>query len=68
MLEHKGSELSDECLACLAAYADITYVDKRTYENVRRARRKWPAFASIIRRVEKAADYREIAKHLAQLK
>jgi hypothetical protein len=62
--ERKGSELTDSYLACLSAYADITYVDKRTHENFRRARRNCPVFAAVTRRVEKASHYREIAKHL----
>lgn len=64
--ERKGSDLSDMYLACLGAYADITYVDKRTYENVRIARKKCPAFASIVRRVEKASGYWDIEKRLEE--
>ena len=55
--ERKGSELIDRYLACLAPYADITFVDKRTHENVNRARRDSPDFAAIIRCVEKASGY-----------
>jgi len=60
----EGGELTDSHLACLAAYADITYVDKRTKENFTRARQKSPEFAAIVRRVEKAGHYRDIAQHL----
>ena len=38
--ERKGSDLNDTHLLCLAPYADVTYVDKRTLESVRRARSK----------------------------
>ena len=32
----KGSDLNDMHLLCLASYAAVTYVDKRTMENVMR--------------------------------
>jgi hypothetical protein len=60
-----GSELGDRHLACLAAYADITYVDKRTHEGSRQARQKSTVFASLVRRMEKASGYSEIAGHLS---
>jgi hypothetical protein len=63
--EWKGSDLTDMHLACLSAYADVTYVDKRTHEAFRRARSNSPELASIVRSVEKAADYSGIAQHLA---
>lgn len=63
--EYKGSELTDMYLACLSAYADITFVDKRTYENFRRARQKSPEFAAIVREVARAGDYTRIAERLA---
>ena len=59
--ERKGSDLVDSYLACLAAYADITCVDKRTKENVRRARQKSPDFAALVRQIEKASHYSQIA-------
>jgi hypothetical protein len=62
-----GSELADRYLACLAAYADITYVDKRTHEASRQARQKSEVFASLVRRMEKAGSYSEIADHLTAL-
>jgi hypothetical protein len=62
-----GSELGDRYLACLAAYADITYVDKRTHEASRQARQKSKVFASLVRRMEKAGGYSEIAGHLSAL-
>jgi hypothetical protein len=36
--KREGGELTDTALACLAAYADVTLVDKRTWEGVRRLR------------------------------
>lgn len=62
--ERKGSELIDQYLACLAPYADVTYVDKRVHEAVTRARRASPEFAAVLRRVEKAGSYADIARHL----
>lgn len=40
--ERKGSELNDTHLLCLSPYADLTCVDKRTLESLRRARTKCP--------------------------
>jgi hypothetical protein len=60
----KGSELTDRHLACLAPYADRTYVDKRTHEAVVRARRKFPQFASVTRSIEKASGYPEIGRQV----
>jgi hypothetical protein len=60
----KGSELTDRHLACLAPYADRTYVDKRTHEAVVRARRKFPQFASMARSIEKASGYTEIGRRV----
>jgi hypothetical protein len=62
--ERKGSELNDQYLVCLAPYADITYVDKRTHEAVLRARRGSPEFTSVVGRIEKAANYGDIAGQL----
>jgi hypothetical protein len=64
--EWNGSELADRYLACLAAYADVTYVDKRTHEASRQAKQKSPAFASLVRHIEKAGGYSEIAEQLSK--
>ena len=64
--ERKGSDLNDAHLLCLAPYADVTYVDKRTLESVRRARPKDPTFSRLVGKVEKAANYREIGAALAR--
>ncbi|RWX58876.1 hypothetical protein EN780_35755 [Mesorhizobium sp. M4B.F.Ca.ET.089.01.1.1] len=63
--EWDGSELTDRYLACLAAYADVTYVDKRTYEACRLARQKSETFAALARHVEKAGSYEAIPGQLA---
>jgi hypothetical protein len=63
--EWKGSDLSDSYLASLVAYADITFVDKRTHEALRQARPKLPQLAAILKRVEKASDYSAIATIVA---
>ena len=62
--ERKGSDLTDNYLSCLSAYADITYVDKRTLENIRRAERKCPELTALLRRGEKASNYQVIAGQL----
>ncbi|MCG2656330.1 MAG: hypothetical protein L6414_12825, partial [Hydrogenophaga sp.] len=58
--ERKGSDLNDTHLLCLAPYANVTYVDKRMLENVRRARRKVSAFDQLIGDVRRAGGYVEI--------
>ena len=63
--ERKGSELNDSHLASLAAYADVTFVDKRTLETFRRARSKEDAFDKVSKRVERAGSYRDISKILS---
>jgi len=62
--ERKGSDLTDNYLACLSAYADVTYVDKRTLENFRRAEQKCPELKPLQRRIEKASNYQLIATQL----
>ena len=63
----KGSDLNDMHLLCLASYADVTYVDKRTMENVKRARGKVPALIKQIGAVLKARHYTEILDDIARL-
>jgi hypothetical protein len=62
--EWKGSDLTDSYLACLSAYADVTYVDRRTHEAFRIAKRNSQEFATLVRCVEKASDYESIANQL----
>jgi hypothetical protein len=59
--EWKGSDMTDDYLACLSAYADETYVDKRTYEALRRARTKSNQLQGLLRLVKKVTSY-EIVK------
>jgi hypothetical protein len=62
--EWDGSELTDRHLACLAAYCDVTYVDRRTHEAFRQARKKSEKFASLVRRAEKVGEYTAVIGHL----
>lgn len=59
-LRRDGSELVDRHLACLAAYADITFVDKRTKENARRVTMKDPNFPRLVNRIEQAGVYTQV--------
>jgi hypothetical protein len=59
--ERKGSDLNDTHILCVAPYADVTYVDKRTLENVRRARGKVAALDLLIGEVRKAGGHAEIS-------
>ena len=65
--ERKGSELNDTHLACLALYADITYVDKRTLENIRRVRSKEDIVDRLMGRVERAIDHVAVTALLSRL-
>lgn len=65
--ERKGSDLNDTHLLCLAPYADVTYVDKRTLESVRRARGKVAAFDQLIGEVRRAGGHGEISAALMSL-
>jgi hypothetical protein len=48
----------------LAPYADVTYVDKRTLESVRRARSKVAAFEQLVGEVRRAGGHAEISAAL----
>lgn len=63
--ERKGSDLNDGYLLALAAYADMTLVDKRTMESVRRARIGSGEITGLMGRVAKAATYLEVATKIA---
>ncbi|MBZ9823208.1 hypothetical protein [Mesorhizobium sp. CA4] len=63
--EWDGSELADRELACLAAYVDVIYVDKRTHEAFRQARQKLPTLTSLIGFVEKTGQYSSIPDEIA---
>jgi hypothetical protein len=48
---------------CFAAYADLTLVDQRTLENVRRVPAKDAVADRLLARVERAASYSAIPKY-----
>ncbi|MBB4097457.1 hypothetical protein [Sphingomonas kyeonggiensis] len=56
-VERPGSNVHDEHLAVLAAYADTLYVDKRTHEDFTRVLRKAPPVAALVQDVRKASQY-----------
>ena len=60
--ERKGSDLNDVNLLCLSPYADLTFVDKRTLENLLRARRKCPSLSTFTGNVRKASNLHQIEK------
>lgn len=55
-----ASDAHDKALAVLAAYTDITYVDKRTYEDLRRVIAKAPQIAKLFGSIEKASCFEDI--------
>lgn len=55
-----GSDVNDGHLATLAAYCDLTYVDKRTAEDVRRALARSPHLRALLSPVAKAGDYEAV--------
>jgi len=65
--ERKGSDLNDVYLLSLAPYADLTFVDKRTLESVRRACQKVPLLVRLLGDVRKASGHNEISSVIAGL-
>jgi len=65
--ERKGSDLNDVHLLCIAPYADITFVDKRTLEGVRRAKARDAIFSDLVGQVSKASRYSDIFGKLTEL-
>lgn len=65
--ERKGSDLNDVYLLCLALYADLTFVDKRTLESLRRVRQKVPTVNQLLGDVRKASGHEEISTAVANL-
>lgn len=61
----EGSEINDTYLACLTAYADVTLVDKRTLEGVRRLRQNDFYVASMLGRISRAAKLQDIIAMLS---
>ncbi len=64
--ERKGSELNDTHLLCLSPYADLTCVDKRTLENLRRALIKCPALDQFLGKVTRAPTYAAVVPMIAE--
>lgn len=62
--ERKGSDLADGHLATLGFYADNTYVDKRTAENMRRATLGDDSIKTLLRHFDKAGPYFGLAKKI----
>lgn len=62
----EGGDLTDLYLLCLALYADLSVVDKRTWENCRRARRKEPVAFELLNDVVKVPDYRALLSQLTR--
>lgn len=65
--ERKGSDLNDAVLLSLAPYADLTLVDKRTLESLRRVRLKVPALDTLVGDVRKASSHQDISSVIAGL-
>lgn len=65
--KNPGSDLGDRHLACVAAYADLTFVDRRTHEDFMRARRREPRLAPILRRIEKSGNWTGFLRVLDRL-
>lgn len=61
--ERKGSMLTDVHLLCLAAYAELTFVDKRTLNDLSQAARKVPALNGLLGRVHRAAQYPQVLEY-----
>lgn len=56
----KGSDLNDAHILCLSPYADVTFVDKRTLENYKRACSKSNVFQNLCGDVRKVSHYLKI--------
>jgi hypothetical protein len=55
--ERKGSDMADGHLAALCAYADLSFVDGRTNENIRRAIHADGEVKKLVRHADKAGQY-----------
>lgn len=62
-----GGDLTDRQLACLAPYADLTFVDKRTAEDVRRVCAADPSQTPLLQGVRKVAPYGKVAEVLKRI-
>ena len=52
-----GSDLNDAYMVGLSPYADVVYVDKRTFEIVRQIRRKNSVSSVFLRTVRRSVEY-----------
>lgn len=59
-MRNAGGDLTDRHLACLAPYADLLIVDRRTAEDVRRARAGDAELVPLLSSVSKAGPYRKV--------
>lgn len=60
-LRNAGGDLTDRQLACLAPYAKVVFVDKRTTEDVRRARAADGDLERLLQSIAKAGPYAKVA-------
>ncbi len=65
--ERKGSEVYDRYLATLAFYTDLTYVDRRTQEDLRRARQAIPELNRLLRQTEKVSGWPKVKADILSL-
>lgn len=63
-MRNAGGDLTDRHLASLAPYADLVFVDKRTAEDVRRARAADRELMPLLSSVAKAGPYRKVISAL----
>lgn len=57
---NSGGDQNDRYFACLAAYADRTFVDKRTHADAMQACRSSQVFKSIVSRIDRVGGYEAI--------
>lgn len=62
-----GGDLTDRQLACLSPYADLTFVDKRTAEDVRRVCDADPLLMPLLQGVRKVVPYSKVAGALKEI-
>lgn len=65
--KNPGSDLVDRHLGCLGAYADLTFVDRRTHEDFLRAKRGRDPLSAILKRVEKRGSAPAMLRALSRL-
>jgi hypothetical protein len=65
--ERKGSEINDRYLATLACYADLTYLDKRTLNDFREVKRRYPVLKELLQQTEKNSNWRTATNQIVGL-